>query len=538
MQPINEADAPTFTTSAPPSQDGLASWARGLLRTIAGSESAYGGRDPYTVLYGGSTFNDFTDHPRILKPIATGPNRGQKTSAAGGYQFLRNTWDEAAKATGVSDFSPASQDKAALWLAERAYKRKTGRSLEEDIQAANGDPQRLNQIGLGLSGEWTSLPGGIERNRATNSFGDRFARNLSFANTEEDGSKPALYTQGTPTMPLQIGVRPRGTDEVAPEQYVPPYNPRTSSEPPPVNFADDPLSWINGRNSAGYDIPSHVINAAAALMSVNNPKGAEQLRSLNDKPKDQFALTLSPDGTKALRVNVRTGATETIPTNFAPKPVDNPGLDAYARKEGERFSALNETISTRAGAAAGRIDQLNTLEKALENPDVWQGTGGESIHKLRSIVSRMPWIGVDYRGIADGDLAQAISRQLTVMARSQGDEKLAGAISDSDRKFLQQATASLENSPSGNKAIIDIERKKAQRERDVDNWRREYVRARGRLDAGWEDFLSAKASANPMFPAGYNARPNQSSTLPPEDNRPATFDERFPKGFKVIQGLK
>ena len=153
---------------------------RALLDTIAGSESGYPGRDPYKVIYGGRVAETLADHPRQYVQIVAGPNTGQKTSAAGRYQYLERSWDEASKALGLKDFSPASQDKAAFWEAQRTYRANTGRDLVTDIREANEDPQKLALIGRGISSCWTSLPGGIEPNNATSSFGDRFAQNLSY----------------------------------------------------------------------------------------------------------------------------------------------------------------------------------------------------------------------------------------------------------------------------------------------------------------------------------------------------------------------
>jgi muramidase (phage lysozyme) len=148
---------------------------RAFLNGIAGGESA----GKYNVIYGGSQFDDYTDHPRKAVPIRSGPNAGRTSSAAGKYQFLGSTWDEAKNALGLPDFSPQSQDKAAAWLADRDYKKRTGRSLWADVESAQGDPNRLNEIGSNLSGTWTSLPNGIERNSATAGFGQRVATELS-----------------------------------------------------------------------------------------------------------------------------------------------------------------------------------------------------------------------------------------------------------------------------------------------------------------------------------------------------------------------
>ena len=168
---------------------------RALLDTIAGSESNYAGRNPYTVIFGGVTATSLADHPRQDVPIRRGRNTGRTTSAAGRYQYLQDSWDEAREALGLPDFSAESQDKAAFWEAQRTYKTKTGRDLVDDIKKANGDPKELNKIGRALSNWWTNLPGGIEPNEKTKSFGERFAENLAYYG--EEASEPVAPGLGS-----------------------------------------------------------------------------------------------------------------------------------------------------------------------------------------------------------------------------------------------------------------------------------------------------------------------------------------------------
>jgi len=72
----------------------------------------------YDTLFGGGKFDSFADHPRqaITRPLG---GKSITSTAAGAYQFLSKTWDECARACGFTDFSPASQDMAALFLIQR-----------------------------------------------------------------------------------------------------------------------------------------------------------------------------------------------------------------------------------------------------------------------------------------------------------------------------------------------------------------------------------------------------------------------------------
>jgi lysozyme len=76
------------------------------------------------------TIQDFTDHPAITGEWggerlsdamcrAAGLSPGCISTAAGRYQMIRKTWLDAKNTLGLTDFSPGSQDRAALWLIER-----------------------------------------------------------------------------------------------------------------------------------------------------------------------------------------------------------------------------------------------------------------------------------------------------------------------------------------------------------------------------------------------------------------------------------
>lgn len=69
----------------------------------------------YNVIVGGETFTDFSKHPRKLVYVKIN-GRNIPSTAAGAYQFISTTWDMVARNLGLTDFTPASQDKGAVWL--------------------------------------------------------------------------------------------------------------------------------------------------------------------------------------------------------------------------------------------------------------------------------------------------------------------------------------------------------------------------------------------------------------------------------------
>lgn len=72
------------------------------------------GVNAYRMLYGGSLFNDYSQHPNI--PVT---RWGITSTAAGAYQFLYGTWSGLQQELKLADFSPASQNKAVIELIRR-----------------------------------------------------------------------------------------------------------------------------------------------------------------------------------------------------------------------------------------------------------------------------------------------------------------------------------------------------------------------------------------------------------------------------------
>jgi lysozyme len=83
---------------------------RAFLNTIARSEGAN-----YNTVVGGGRFSDFSRHPNMGVTLTI---KGRKvlSHAAGRYQFMPGTWNPLQKKLGLPDFSPHSQDLAAVEL--------------------------------------------------------------------------------------------------------------------------------------------------------------------------------------------------------------------------------------------------------------------------------------------------------------------------------------------------------------------------------------------------------------------------------------
>lgn len=137
----------------------------------------------YNTLYGGGTFNSYAAHPN--QRITAG---GYTSTAAGRYQFLYGTWIGIKNKLGLPDFSPQSQDIAALELiAERGA---LSAVLAGNLIGA------LKELGCA----WASLPysGCGQREKSISSVIDKFNSFLGGSTVITASQVPAILNSSLP----------------------------------------------------------------------------------------------------------------------------------------------------------------------------------------------------------------------------------------------------------------------------------------------------------------------------------------------------
>ncbi len=200
--PSFQFTAPQSNTPYPPlAMKGGDPYIRALMRTISASES--NDRNPYKLLYGGTYFSDWSNHPDKCIEIANGPNQGICTTAAGRYQFITTTWVEKAHLYHPNpdgwlfwqhySFDPVSQDQVVYnWLQDSA-------AWGADIPGLLKDG-RLDDVLYRLSGTWTSLGYGIETNQMTPHLDEMYQKFLKEERTQADdaNSKNSAHQTASP----------------------------------------------------------------------------------------------------------------------------------------------------------------------------------------------------------------------------------------------------------------------------------------------------------------------------------------------------
>lgn len=130
-----------------------------FLEMIKKAEGTANQSEPYAVLYGYVNFPGFnwSDHPGNLgwhgvqlsdsMCANAGFGPGCVSTAAGAYQIIKPTWNRLKKSVGLADFSPASQDRAALEI------------IRENHALQMIDDGQIEDAIYKVSNIWASLPG-------------------------------------------------------------------------------------------------------------------------------------------------------------------------------------------------------------------------------------------------------------------------------------------------------------------------------------------------------------------------------------------
>jgi muramidase (phage lysozyme) len=136
------AASSSSTTAASGAPGDGSGWAR-MSKVIKTGEGTLGDKG-YTTQFTGKQFSDMSRHPAQINSA-----NGLSSDAAGAYQFLSTTYNPAAKALGITDFSPESQEKVGKYLAQQ-------RGMNTDI--VHTDKASFLKSLDKIAPEWASMP--------------------------------------------------------------------------------------------------------------------------------------------------------------------------------------------------------------------------------------------------------------------------------------------------------------------------------------------------------------------------------------------
>jgi hypothetical protein len=306
---------------------------------------------------------------------------------------------------------------------------------------------------------------------------------------------PPALMPSAPALPPGIDVPPLRAPALA--QDAPQQGAPTQTAAPAAPSKDD--APVGGLDALGK-LAGSLGGVGSSLMAIYNPEGAKamvgQQKLENDKATGHYQFHVDPTNGVLLRYDTRTGKHAVIPYGTA----NNEQRKAYDTAVGKQFADLNGKIAENATSAQSRMGQLNQLQTLLSDPNVYQGSGGELTQSIKKMGQAL---GIDVQGTSNGEAAQSLYKQMALELRNPASGAgMPGALSDQDRKFLEQMAPSLNNTHEGNVKIIDAARKVAQRQVEMEVLRQNYISEHGRLDEGFYKAVKQHAEANPLFNGG------------------------------------
>lgn len=363
---------------------------RNFLDMISAAEGTT--KHGYNTLFGGGKFDDLKDHPRILFDFTETTGKPNKTSAAGRYQFLSNTWDEQAKKLGLPDFSPQSQDLATInLLRERGILpdvlkgdwqtavKKAGPIWASLPSSPYPQPRQSQDFVMGMLNNPKNLMASAPATSDANPIMPNQAENPFAALNEEFriGAKPPVQTnennpfaelnaefQLKPVAAQQVAQAPQDTQKSWGDVA---YGAVTNLPSSAAKYGKELVQAI----TSPIDTAKAVAQVAGGAVINQLPKGAQDwlLSVANDPEKMQQSVQMAQQvgGEYAKKY----GSVEGLKNAIATDPVSVIGDLSILMTGGGALTAKVPGLATtgKAVSQVGRmIDPLNLATKAVTKP--------------------------------------------------------------------------------------------------------------------------------------------------------------------------
>lgn len=194
----------------------------------------------------------------------------------------------------------------------------------------------------------------------------------------------------------------------------------------------------------------------------------------------------------------------------------------YQKARGKGLAERMQSIQTDAVAAQSALTSLNVMDQAMSDPGFYSGAGGENALLLKRVGKTL---GFDADGIDSMETfnAQSKAAALDVMGGSLGT-----GFSNADRDFVIDQVPNLSNTPEGNRALIEAQRRLQQRKIDIAQMARRYEAENNTL-LGFDQELAQWAEQNPVFDPGFlhglSAASEAAPTVRTYNPQTGTFDD-------------
>ena len=184
--------------------------------------------------------------------------------------------------------------------------------------------------------------------------------------------------------------------------------------------------------------------------------------------------------------------------------VDPKFSEEFMKGMGKRAVEQYGKIQDASSAAGTTLSKLDIMQKALDS-DIYTGWGGDITQGTRKALLAFG-LG-DAEATAAAENLKTLANEMALRARNPDSGMgMPGAMSDKDREFLVEMQPSLTMSKNGNRALIEIQKRVAQRQIELARMADNYMATHnGVLDSGFNAVVRKYAEDNPMF-AGIEQR--------------------------------
>jgi hypothetical protein len=177
-------------------------------------------------------------------------------------------------------------------------------------------------------------------------------------------------------------------------------------------------------------------------------------------------------------------------------PPPPPNETAYDRDVGVADAATRTAIFDAEDNAIQLMTTLDLMDTLMLDPNFYTGFGANQLQSLRRLGAAL---GItDPAATASGEAFQAAAND-AVLKMLGGT--LGAQVSNTDRQFIRETMPNLTYSEAGNRMLIEIGRRLAQRKLEIAAMLREYTSdpAHPRLDDNFRRQVAEYAEANPLF---------------------------------------
>lgn len=331
-------------------------------------------------------------------------------------------------------------------------------------------------------------------------------------------------------------------DDTSPGALTSAFAPTESktSMPSPALSADEVTGGPGALSAAtaapGQDrIADALSGIGASLAGIANPDQAKAITAQMVANRKQAAdagtwsMHVLPNG-QIMRINSKTGMPQILPGTYS-KPEEDTYVSEAKKASAKVNQEYGDSIAQSAASAVGTQADLDELKKLYANPNVYQGAYGDTVQTARKLFSNFGF--GDSKAIADADVAKALSNKLALqLVQNGGDKLLPGSFSDSDRKFVAQMAASLDNSPEANQRLLDIYSRVQARAQEAEAVRQKHLADNNGVYM--PSFRKEIADLNSKWAADNKAREEAAAKTAPAAAQPAS---KPTKAFKTKNGV-